>query len=184
MIAMIGKLFINAERLKNYCIKKYYKKQFKSCGKNVYIGNGCSFTCNAISIGNDVSIGRNCCMQSTHGEIIIGNHIMFGPGVHIHGGNHKIHEIGKLMKEVEKTDSDSDGKVIIEDDVWIGANAIILKGVTIGKGSVVGAGAIVSKDVPRYSIYTGSPEPLLRARFSEEEIERHESCLRERGIIV
>ena len=182
MLALMGKVFINISKLKNYCIKKYYKKQFKLCGKNVYIGNGCSFTCHTITIGDDVSIGKNCCLQSTHGEIIIGSHVMFGPGVHIHGGNHKFHEIGKLMKELEKTSDDSDGKVIIGDDVWIGANVIILKGVTVGEGSIIGAGAVVFKDVPKYSIYTGSPSPVLRARFLPEELEKHKKALRERRI--
>lgn len=183
MIELIGKFFINIERLKNYCIKKYLKKQFKACGKNVYIGSGCTFTGKNISIGEDVSIGKNCCMSTTNGEIVIGNHVMFGPGVHIHGGNHKIHELGKFMKEIRKTENDYDGKVIIEDDVWIGANAIILKGVKIGGGSVVGAGSVVSKDIPEYSIYTGVSEPIIRDRFTAEEKMKHLELLTERGLI-
>ena len=73
-----------------------------------------------------------------------------------------------------------DQDIIVEDDVWIGARAIILKGVTIGKGSVVGAGAVVTKTIPPYSIVGGVPAKILRRRFSNEEIIKHESILAER----
>ena len=155
----------------------YYKEKMKSCGKNVWIGAGCTFTAKTISIGNNTSIGKNCCIQSAHGQIRIGNNVMIGPNVHIHGGNHKIHEIGKLMLKASEKKPEEDGMVIINDDCWIGACAIILKGVEIGKGSVVGAGSIVTQNLPEYCIYTGSASPLLRRRFSEEEVEIHEKIL-------
>lgn len=66
---------------------------------------------------------------------------------------------------------------MIEDDVWCGANVTILKGVTIGRGSVVAAGAIVTKSFPPYSIIGGVPAKLIKMRFSPEEIERHEALL-------
>ena len=67
--------------------------------------------------------------------------------------------------------------LVIEDDVWCGANVTILKGVTIGRGSVVAAGAIVTKSFPPYSIIGGVPAKLIKMRFSPEEIERHEALL-------
>ena len=73
----------------------------------------------------------------------------------------------------------NDGQVVIEDDCWIGSNATILKGVRIGRGSVIGAGAIVSKDIPPYSIYTGVPEVKIRRRFTDAQIEQHEKLLKE-----
>ncbi|MBP7508929.1 MAG: hypothetical protein KA807_14020 [Prolixibacteraceae bacterium] len=105
---------------------------------------------------------------------------MFGPCVHIHGGNHIVNEIGIYMDEVQK-EPGSDGIVIIEDDVWIGANAIILCGVHIGKGSVIGAGSIVTKDVPPYSISVGNPAKTIKMRFTEEEIDIHERTLEQRN---
>ena len=71
----------------------------------------------------------------------------------------------------------SDGKVVIEDDVWIGSNAIILKGVHVGFGSVIGAGAIVTKDVPEGSIVAGSPARVIGMRFSGEDLEKHKKEL-------
>ena len=60
-----------------------------------------------------------------------------------------------------------DQPVVIEDDVWVGANVTILKGVTIGHGSVVAAGAVVTKSCPPYSIIGGVPAKVLRKRFEE-----------------
>lgn len=85
------------------------------------------------------------------------------------------------MDEVVK-EKGSDGIVSIEDDVWVGANAILLKGVTIGEGAVVAAGSIVSKDVPPYSVVAGIPATVKKMRFTAEEIELHRQNLKKRLI--
>lgn len=101
---------------------------------------------------------------------------MFGPGVNIHGGNHETNQVGKLMKECQK-EAGSDGQVKICDDVWIGCNAIILKGVTIGTGAVIGAGSIVTSDIPPYAIAVGSPARVVKYRFTEEKLKLHRRIL-------
>ena len=73
---------------------------------------------------------------------------------------------------LQKKEALTKGKIKIDDDVWIGMNAIILSGVTIGRGSVVGAGSVVTKSFPAYSIIGGNPATLLRKRFPEEVIEK------------
>ena len=75
------------------------------------------------------------------------------------------------------TEGQYDQPVTIEDDVWCGANVTILKGVTIGRGSVVAAGAVVTKSFPPYSIIGGVPAKLLKMRFTPEQIEEHERKL-------
>lgn len=65
----------------------------------------------------------------------------------------------------------SKGKIVIENDVWIGANAMILSGVKIGNGAVVAAGSVVTKDVPPYAIVGGVPAKIIRYRFSRDEID-------------
>ena len=67
--------------------------------------------------------------------------------------------------------------MVIEDGCWIGANVTILKGVTIGRGSVVAAGAVVTRSCPPYSIIGGVPARVIKPRFTAEEIEEHESLL-------
>jgi acetyltransferase-like isoleucine patch superfamily enzyme len=80
------------------------------------------------------------------------------------------------ITESEKRPED-DRDVIIGDDVWIGARAIILHGVTIGRGSVVAAGAVVARDVPSYAIVGGVPARVIRYRWDPATIERHEALL-------
>ena len=67
--------------------------------------------------------------------------------------------------------------IVIEDGVWCGANVTILKGVTIGKDSIVAAGAVVTKSFPPYSIIGGVPAKLLKNRFTEEQIQEHERLM-------
>ncbi len=127
----VGYICFNIRRINNYLIRTYEKTLFKSIGKECFISTGCTFTYRNVTIGSNTYIGKNCVIQSEHGEIFIGNNVMLGPGVHIHGGNHEYRHIGKLMRKITKT-SGSDGVITIGDDTWIGANALILKGVSIG----------------------------------------------------
>lgn len=72
---------------------------------------------------------------------------------------------------IDVFDISSNGNIVIGNDVWIGANAVILPGVTVSNGAVIGAGAVVTKDVPPYAIVGGVPARIIRYRFSKEEIE-------------
>jgi len=80
------------------------------------------------------------------------------------------------MKDVTK-ELGSDGRVVIEDDTWIGANTLILKNVRIGEGSIIGAGSVVTKDIPPYSIAVGNPAKVIKQRFTNEELVRHRASL-------
>ena len=160
--------------------KKYRMSLFKSYGKNVYFAKNCIFTENTITLGNDVYIGPKCIFRSSFGEINIGDHVMFGPGVNIHGGNHIFDNAGCYMDSVPSKKAGDDGVIKIGNDCWIGANAIILTNVTIGEGCVIGAGAIVTKDIPPYTIYTGVSAPKMRPRFTDEQLEKHLKLLKKR----
>lgn len=157
------------------------KSSFLSCGKGVFLGRYSRFTPRLV-IGDDVYIGEGCRFQASASTIRIGSHVMIALLVSIHGGTHQIHAVGSYMKEIGLEDKapEDDQDVIIEDDVWIGTRAILLRGVRIGTGSVVGAGTLVTKDVPPYSIVTGRSEQIVRPRFSEEELQRHIAALRDR----
>jgi acetyltransferase-like isoleucine patch superfamily enzyme len=113
-----------------------------------------------LKIGNNVGIAQNCFIQ-VRGTVIIGNDIMFGPGVSIFSEDHGFSNVEVPMiqqPEIRKN-------VTIEDDVWIGARAIILGGVVIGKGSIIAAGSVVKTSVPPYSIVAGVPAKVLRSRI-------------------
>jgi len=113
----------------------------------------------------------------------IGNYVMFGPSVTIRGGNHRTDVIGRHIYEIEESDKlpENDQDVVIEDGVWVGCNVIILKGVTIGRGAVVAAGSVVTKNVPPYSIVGGNPAKIIKCRFEEEQICKHEEILKNEG---
>jgi acetyltransferase-like isoleucine patch superfamily enzyme len=162
----IGFLVFYVKKIFIFFEKKYIILRFLKSGNNLKIGNNCRFI-GDISVADNVFIGSNCVFQSTHGKIIIGNNVMFGPGVHIHGGDHKIkYDKNNNRYEAHKSHLE-DGSILIEDDVWIGANVIILKKVKIGKGSIIGAGTIVSFDVPPFSKVYGA-KPLVLKKIDNE----------------
>ena len=136
---------------------------FDRCGKNVNIEHGAFLASGkGIEIGDNSGIGLNCRIA---GPLSIGNDVMIAPGVNIITQNHEISDINIPMRlqTAEKK------KVTICDDVWIGVNAIILPGVTIGKGSVVAGGAVVTKDVLPYQIVGGNPAKVIRSRIMGDE---------------
>ena len=110
-------------------------------------------------------------------KLTIGNFVSIAPGAtFLLGMNHQINTITTYplysrFIEYDKKDSTSNGEIIVEDEVWIGTNALILSGLTIGKGAIIAAGSIVTKDVPPYSIYGGNPAKLIKYRFSEDIIQ-------------
>jgi len=122
-----------------------------------------------VSIGHHVYINELCYIATTSSRVDIGNFIMIGPNVTFIAQNHSFDNWKKPMILDGKYDSK---KITLSDDVWIGANATILSGVTINRGAIVGAGAVVTKDVPAYSIVGGVPAKVIRYRFSEEYIKK------------
>lgn len=154
-------------------MQPFRRCRFRACGTGVAIGPGCSIHYEKISVGNNVFIGERAMFHASIAGIQIGSKVMFGPAVTILGGDHRFDAIGQHMWDVTDKRTENDQLVIIEDDVWIGAHAIILKGVRIGTGSVIGAGSVVTRDVPPYSVYTGAPSQRIRPRWNEDEITRH-----------
>lgn len=131
---------------------------FKKCGRNINVEQGALFGYN-VEIGDNSGIGINCRLH-TSGGIIIGDNVMMGPDVVVISQNHKHNDIAKPMIEqgYERV------PVIIEDDVWIGTRVIILPGVRIGRSSIIGAGAVVTKDFPPFSIVGGNPAKIIKKR--------------------
>lgn len=131
---------------------------FDCCGKNVNIEQGAGFgTGKKIFIGSGSGLGVNC---SVHGPLRIGDNVMMGPNVTIL--THK-HEIGRTDIPMCKQGSIIK-EVIIGNDVWIGMCSIIMPGVKIGNGVVIGAGSVVTKDVPDYAVVGGVPAKIIKLR--------------------
>jgi acetyltransferase-like isoleucine patch superfamily enzyme len=172
-------IFQGWEKIKDILMSKWYKSQMKSCGNNVSLHPSTSvyFGLENLSLGNNVSIPRFAHIFCTDAPLTIGNNVIFGPAPTIVTGDHRIDVIGKpIFLSYDKL-PENDAPVIIEDDVWIGAHVTILKGVTIGRGSVVAAGGIVNKSTPPYSINGGVPARVIKFRFTIDEILEHERIL-------
>lgn len=130
-----------------------------------------------IHLGDDVNLGRRPVLMAALSEIRIGSHVMFGPEVTVIGGGHNLTVPGRFMIQVHEKTGNEDLGVVIEDDVWVGARAVILRGVRIGRGAVVGAGSVVTKSVPPYAIAAGNPARVVRFRWDVETIVNHEKSL-------
>jgi acetyltransferase-like isoleucine patch superfamily enzyme len=168
-----------ASRIKYGIARRLVICQLRSCGKNVYIdGRNSYFTPQLISIGSDVYIGPGADFGSVSKLIRIGNKVVIGPNVSIRTDNHNISCLGRFIYDCHDRLPQDEAEIVIEDDVWIGTRAIILKGVRIGRGSVVAAGTILTKSFPPYSIVAGDVTGrLLKKRWSREDILRHEQIL-------
>jgi len=157
------------------------KHRFKSCGVNVFFDSLSSqLSYPSISIGDNVFIAPEAWFRSDCGGIYIGDNVMFGPKVQIYGGNHIFNIIGNNLNENHKEDSHKDEDVCIKSDVWIGGSSIILTGITIGRGAIIGAGSVVTKNIPAYSIAAGNPCKVIKLRFTEDEIIEHEMALKKK----
>jgi acetyltransferase-like isoleucine patch superfamily enzyme len=154
--------------------KKYsmHKTAIVKNRKLVHIGNNAEIQEYVIikTFDGIVSIGANTQINPftvIYGcsDIRIGNNVMIAPHCMIVSGTHNHHQTDIPMRFAG---SPSKGPIVIEDDVWIGANCTIVDNITIGTGAVIGANSVVTKDVPSFSIVGGVPAKIIGARKSNE----------------
>jgi galactoside O-acetyltransferase len=144
------------------CLRRvYWGKKLKIPGKNITIFPGVKFVgAETLTIGTGVSINFNVLIDSCQGSITIGDNVLIGPNCVLRAADHIFSNPNKPIK----TQGHRGGNIIIEDDCWLGANVVILKNVTIGRGSIVGAGAVVNRDIPPLSIALGVPAQIVGSR--------------------
>ena len=131
---------------------------FQESGKDITVGRKAIIN-RHISIGNKSGIGEKC---EIFGRCIIGNYVLMGPECVIYTINHNYIDKSKLI--IDQGNS-VEMPVFIEDDVWLGRRAIVLPGVKIGKGAVIAAGSVVTKDIPPYSLVGGNPARIIKQRI-------------------
>jgi virginiamycin A acetyltransferase len=150
-----------------------FKKQWRAKNHNNRTTPANFFPIELVEIGNHTYGSVNVFSWNTPGEkLIIGNFVSIGPGVKfILGGNHNHKHFSTYPFKVKflnhKYEASSKGNIVIEDDVWVGMNTLILSGITIGKGIIIGAGSIVTKDVEPFSIVAGNPAMKIKMRFTK-----------------
>lgn len=163
----------------------FYRWRFASCGekvcflagshihnfRNIRIGNDVSIGFNAqiysdetqegITIGNRVGLNSNVMINADYSQgIKIGNNVLIGPNVVFRAADHVFSQRDIPIRD----QGHLAGSIIVEDDVWIGANAVILKNVRIKKGAIVAAGAVVIKNIGEYEIVGGVPAKVIGKR--------------------
>lgn len=131
-----------------------------------------------ISVGINTYGDLNVNSSNYNSRLIIGNYCSIASEVSfLLNSEHPINNISTYPFKVKIMGADceslSKGDIIVDDDVWIGHRAIIMSGVHIGQGAVIGAGAVVTRDVPPYAVVAGVPAKIIKMRFKEEIV----SCL-------
>jgi acetyltransferase-like isoleucine patch superfamily enzyme len=116
-----------------------------------------------LSIGDYSNIGAYCYVGCS-GKIEIGKNVLMSPYVSLFAENHNYQDINIPMREQGVTRS----PIVVEDDCWLASKSTILAGVRIGRGSIVAAGAVVTKDVPPYTIVGGVPAKIIRQRTAAD----------------
>lgn len=129
----------------------------QNCGENVNIEHGARFDQN-LRIGNNSGIGVNCVCG---GLLSVGDNVMMGPECVMLPHFHSFDRLDIPMCQQGFQESQP---IRIGNDVWIGTRVIIMPGVVIGDHSIIGAGAVVTKDVPEYAIVGGCPAKIIRMR--------------------
>lgn len=140
------------------------RRLFRHAGRGINVERGADFfTGSRLSVGDRSGLGVDCWIR---GDVTIGNNVMMATRVIIYGRDHAFDRTDIPMMDQGMADF---VPIVIEDDVWIGAAAIILKGVRVGRGAIVAAGAVVTKDVPPYAIVGGNPARVIRSRRVEDD---------------
>lgn len=136
--------------------KKIWQELFASCGKDVWIEPPLTLAMgNTVTIGDGTYINSNLTLVDDY-KISIGKAVLIAPNVVISATNHPLHY--KLRTRGEMYCKE----VTIEDNVWIGSNAVICAGVTVGMGAVIGAGSVVTRDIPPMCFAAGAPCKVIR----------------------
>ncbi len=152
------------------------KKMFRINNKHNSVSMVGVYDKKCVSVGKYSYGGINCLSFNSEYKLKIGNFVSIAPGTtFVLSADHNINCLStfpfkaKILKM--GNEGVSKGDIVIEDDVWIGQNAIVLSGVHVGQGAVIAAGTVVSKDVPPYSVVAGVPNKVIKYRFTKEKID-------------
>ena len=165
------KNLFNPFKYYEYLKKRRILKNLNIIGTNLIFDPFSSImTPQFLRIGDNVFIGEKAYISA---KLTIGNNVMFGPRPVIIGGNHYFGVMGKSVRFLHPQNDENYEEIIIEDEVWFGANVLLLGGITIGFGSVIGAGSILTKSIPPFVMAVGNPCKPIRLIFSDDRLKIH-----------
>lgn len=151
-----SKFNLGGKALRRFCAKQV----LPHCGNNVNIERGAQFAWD-LRIGDNSGVGVHALIAP---HVTIGDDVMMGPDCMLFTSNHGMKLAGVPMW---RQSSSKPVPIVIGNDVWIGARVIILPGVHVGDGAVIGAGSVVTKDVPSCAVVAGNPARFIRMRDNE-----------------
>lgn len=146
-------------------------------GKNSIIKNNSSLIKQNIIVDDWVVIQDHLNFISNKGKLIVGKYSVISSGCTIVPGAHKLTVGVPFYLATTNHINDDEGDIIIDEDCWVGTGCILLPKVHIGRGAVIGAGSVVTKDVPPYAVVVGAPARIVATKFSLEQVFNHEKVL-------
>lgn len=142
-----------ARKLRAFCARH----MLAACGQNVNVERHARFG-RGVTLGDNAGIGINASIgEQTH----IGNDVLMGPDCVVYT---RMHRFDRTDIPIREQGYEPLSPVVIEDDCWLGSRCIIMPGVTLGRGCVIGAGAVVTRDVPPYAVAVGVPAKVIQYR--------------------
>lgn len=173
------KFWNDVDRVGQDILSTHWRLHFKSTMRNLCakkfmrFGQGAEFrpgayadACSKISIGNDVVIrpGTFLFADPTEGggEIIIEDKVLIGPGVHLYANNHEFSDPSRAIYDQGYPAPTKLDSIILKKGCWVGAGVIILPSVTIGENAVIGAGSVVTKNIPPFAVAVGNPAKVIK----------------------
>lgn len=168
ILNFIKKIFHFFILKKRNCKIPFFFVSFRSIGgRNITVSSG-SCIDSLSNIGSYTFIGKCCNITKTD----IGNYVSIANNVSIGQGEHNLYAFSTSSIFYENPYQElTKGTCLIGHDVWIGVDAIVLRGVSVGIGAVVAANAVVTRDVPPYAVVAGVPARVIKYRFSDDKIE-------------
>lgn len=182
-MSFLSKITVNLKRVKRalYFLKKNYwnpqTDRYGAMGEGSYISLPATIDYSPnIYLGKNVRIKPHCVLLTVgEGKLIMGNDIDVAVGLTVVSSNHR--QKPGVVRDGSNDDNDYTD-VVVEDDVWIGANVTLLAGSHVGRGAIIGAGCVVRRQhIPPYSVVIGNPAKVIRFKFTPEEIIEHEKAV-------
>ena len=155
------------------------KSRFLTTGKGLHIGKGSRLWApKKLTIADNVYIGKDVTIEC---NAEIGSYVLMANRVALIGRlDHDFRAVGFPVRFAPWAgeSNEQNDKVIIEDDVWLGFGVIVLSGVHIGRGAIIAAGSVVTKNIPAYAIAAGTPAKVIKQRFDEKTVIQHEQMIK------
>jgi acetyltransferase-like isoleucine patch superfamily enzyme len=175
---------LSLDRIKARALRQMAVRSNVVYGANFHVGPGSVVWAPvSLAIGDNVYVGKHVTIEV---DGVVGDEVLFANGSGVVGKtDHDYRQVGKAVRSSDWVGDHPDRlstPVVIGSDVWVGFNAVVQSGLTIGDTCVIAAGSVVTTSVPPNSIVAGVPARVLRNRFSDDDLRRHWEILAGRGV--